>query len=94
MFERETNEGDEVRETTGLGASVDLAGERDGVGFPEAVLGPGGVLLAEFLLQLLEHGLGELEFARAARLRLANGKVTARQGVNDLERRDFITVIG
>lgn len=66
LFQGEADEGDEVGEAPGLGAAPDLAGSSDGKGVPEAVLGPGGVGVAELLFQVLEHGLGEALLERAA----------------------------
>ena len=56
-----------------------MSGSGDGEGIPEAVLGPGGVVVAEFLFQFLEHRLGEALFERAA--------------VEDLERVDLGLVL-
>ena len=66
LFQREADEGDEVGEASGLRAALDLAGRGDGEGVPEAVLGPRGVVVAQFLLQFLEHRLGEALLVRAA----------------------------
>ena len=48
-------------------------GRGGGEGVPEGVLGPGGVVLAELRLQLLEHGLGEAQAVRAAVEELEGG---------------------
>ena len=66
LLQREADEGDEVGKAAGLRAAFDLAGRGDGEGVPEAVLGPRGVVVAQFLLQFLEHRLGEALFVRAA----------------------------
>ena len=66
LLQREADEGDEVGEASRLRAALHFAGSGDGEGVPEAVLGPGGVGVAEFLFQFLEHGLGEALFERAA----------------------------
>ena len=79
LLEREADEGDEVGEAAGLGAAFDFAGRGDGEGVPEVVLGPGGVIVAQFLFQLLEHRLGEALFVGTA--------------VKDLERGDFSFVL-
>ena len=55
LFQGEADEGDEVSEASGLGAAAHFAGSGDGEGVPEAVLGPGGVGVAEFLFQFLEY---------------------------------------
>ena len=72
-FEGEADEGDEVGEAAGLGASFDFLRRDGGEGVPEAVFGPGGVLFAEFFLQLLEHRLGEAVAVRAAVEKLERG---------------------
>ena len=66
MFQREADEGDEVGEASGLRAAFDLAGFGRGEGVPEMVLGPGGVVVAQFLFQFLEHRLGEALLVGAA----------------------------
>jgi hypothetical protein len=59
MFEGESYQGDEVGETSDLRPAFDLAGFCLGEGVPEAVLGPRGVVFAEFGFQFLEHRFGE-----------------------------------
>ena len=66
LFQRKADERDEIGKASGLRAAFDLAGLRGGEGVPEVVLGPGGVVVAQFLFQFLEHGLGEALFERAA----------------------------
>ena len=66
MFQREADEGDEVGKASGLGAAFDLAGRGGGEGVPEAVFGPRGVVVAQFLFQFLEHLLGEALLVGAA----------------------------
>ena len=66
LFQREADKRDEVGEAPGLRAAFHFSGSGDGEGIPEAVLGPRGVVVAEFLFQFLEHLLGETLFERAA----------------------------
>ncbi len=73
LFQREADEGDEVGKASGLRAAFDLAGLGGGEGVPEMVLGPGGVVVAEFLLQFLEHRFGEALFVGAAVEKLERG---------------------
>ena len=73
MFQREADEADEVGKASGLRAAFDLAGPRGSVGVPEVVLGPSGVVVAQFLFQFLEHRLGEALFVGAAVKNLQRG---------------------
>ena len=72
-FQREADKRDEVGEAAGLGSSFDFLRRDGGEGVPEAVFGPGGVLFAEFFLQLLEHRFGEPVAVRAAVEKLERG---------------------
>ena len=66
LFQREADERDEVGEASGLRAALHFPGRGGGEGVPQAILGPGGVVVAELLLQFLEHRLGEALLVRAA----------------------------
>ena len=66
LGEGEADEGDKIGEAAGLGTAVDLLRRNGGEGVPEAVFGPGGVVLAQFGFQLLEHRLCEAVAVGAA----------------------------
>lgn len=59
LFEGEAHERDEVSEAAGLRAAFHFFRRGGGEGAPEVFLRPCGVGVAELLLQLLQHGLGE-----------------------------------
>ena len=73
LFQREADEGDEVGKASGLRAAFDLARRGGGEGVPEAVFGPGGVVVAQFLFQFLEHLFREALFVGAAVKNLQRG---------------------
>ena len=73
LFQREADEGDEVGKASGLRAAFDLARRGDGEGVPEAVFGPGGMVVAQFLFQFLEHLFREALFVGAAVKNLQRG---------------------
>ena len=59
LFEGEADERHEVSEAVDDGAALHLARRGGGKGLPERFLVPGGVSVAEFALQFLEHRFGQ-----------------------------------
>jgi len=73
LFEREADEGDEISETSDLGTAFNFPRRGGGEGIPEAVFGPRGMVVAQFLFQFLEHLFREPLFVGATVKNLQRG---------------------
>ena len=66
LFQRKTDEGYKVGKASGLRTAFNVAGFGGSEGIPEIVLSPGGMVVAQFLFQFLEHRLGQALLERTA----------------------------